>query len=102
MIHVNGMPFSLSESPRFHHMLLLTKFAPPGYELPNRKLVGGGRLLAMNFKEYHGRVLERLALQANNFGLSLLDVGATAKYMSPVNMLAAGGGARACWRVGDC
>jgi hypothetical protein len=45
MIHAHGLPFSLSESPRFQGMLRLTKFAPPGYEPPRRKLVGGGGCL---------------------------------------------------------
>jgi hypothetical protein len=41
MIHAHGLPFSLSKSPRFQHMLCLAKFTPPGYEPPRRKLVGG-------------------------------------------------------------
>jgi hypothetical protein len=45
----------------------------------------------VNFKEYHDRILERLALQAGTFGLSLLGDGATVKRMPLVNMLAAGG-----------
>jgi hypothetical protein len=45
MIHAHGLPFSLSESPRFQRMLRLAKFAPPGYEPPKRKLVGGDCLL---------------------------------------------------------
>jgi hypothetical protein len=89
IIHDHGLPFSLSESPCFERMLRLAKFAPPGYEPPNRKLVGG-RLLAVNFKEYHDRILERLALQAGFFGLSLLGDGATVKRMPLVNMLDAG------------
>jgi hypothetical protein len=44
----------------------------------------------VNFKEYTGRVLERLALQAGNFGLNLLGDCATVKHMPLVNMLAAG------------
>jgi hypothetical protein len=42
MIHAHGLPFSFWESPRFQRMLRLAKFAPPGYEPPRRKLVGGG------------------------------------------------------------
>jgi hypothetical protein len=70
-------------------MMRLAKFAPPGYEPPRRKLVGGG-LLAVNFKEYHARILERLALQAETFGLSLIGDGVTVKRMPLVNMLAVG------------
>jgi hypothetical protein len=62
MSHAHGLPFSLSESPRFQRMLRLAK-------------LWGGRLLAVNFKEYHARILERL-LQAGTFGLSLLGDGA--------------------------
>jgi hypothetical protein len=90
MIHAHGMSFSLSESPRFQRMLRLAKFAPPRYEPPRWKLVGE-RLLAVNFKEYHDRILERLALQARTLGLSLLGDGATVKRMPLVNMLSAGG-----------
>jgi hypothetical protein len=41
MIHAHSLPFSLLESPRFQRMLRLAKFAPPRYEPPRRKLVGG-------------------------------------------------------------
>jgi hypothetical protein len=41
IIHAHGLPFSLSEPPRFQRMLRLANFAPPGYEPPKRKLVGG-------------------------------------------------------------
>jgi hypothetical protein len=44
----------------------------------------------MSLKEYHDRILERLALQAGTFDLSLLGDGATVKRMPLVNMLAAG------------
>jgi hypothetical protein len=70
-------------------MLRLAKFAPPRYEPPKRKLVGA-RLRAVNFKEYHDRILESIALQAGTFGLSLLGDGATMQRMPLVNMLDAG------------
>jgi hypothetical protein len=89
IIRADGLPFSLLQSPQFHSMLCLAKFALPGYEPPKREL-GGGQLLAVNFKEYTGRVLERLALQAENFGVSLLGDGATVRCIPLVNMLGMG------------
>jgi hypothetical protein len=44
----------------------------------------------VNFKEYTGHVLERLALQAETFGVSLLGDGTTVKRMPLVNMLSVG------------
>jgi hypothetical protein len=44
----------------------------------------------VNFKEYHDPILERLALQAGNFGLSLLGDDTTVNRMPLVNMLSAG------------
>jgi hypothetical protein len=43
-------------------VIRLAKFAPPGYELPKRKLIGG-HLLNLNHDEYIHRTMENLSLQ---------------------------------------
>jgi hypothetical protein len=48
-VHAHGLPFILSETARFHHVIRLAKFAPTKYEPPKCNLIAV-RLLLANHK----------------------------------------------------
>jgi hypothetical protein len=89
IVHAHGLPFTLSENGRFRRVIRLTKFAPPNYEPPKRKLVDG-RLLTANHEDSMHHMYDQLALQADTFGCCLLGDGTTVERVPLMNVLADG------------
>ena len=58
LIHAEGLPFMLAESPRLALIIKLAKSAPIGYKPPYRKAVGG-RLLDLNYTQVKSKSMSR-------------------------------------------
>jgi hypothetical protein len=102
LIHAEVLKFHLSETSRFQYVIRLAKFAPPDYEPPKCKLIGGG-LLNLNQDEYIHHTMERISLKQDDFGLSLMGDEATVKRMPMVNLLCYGVHDPAgCLEIADC
>jgi hypothetical protein len=103
LIHAEALKFHLSETTCFKYVIRLAKFAPPDFEPPKRKFIGG-RLVNSNNDEFLRRTIERLSRQQEEFGLSLMGYGATVKIMMPmVNMLCSDvHEPTGCLEIADC
>jgi len=89
MIHCNGLPWSIVEDPKFRNVIKLAKFVSTKYKLPSRREVGG-TLLKVNYEQHKEQLKERLAKQADVFGLCVFSDGATVKRMPLINILCSG------------
>jgi len=86
-IHSCGLPFSLASHHKFKRVLELAKNAPKKYKPPGRNLVAG-ELLDMNYQLYKDKMMEKLQVDADIYGLSFFGDGATVKKSPLINILA--------------
>jgi len=89
LIHAEGLPFSLTEKPRFKNVLKLARCVTSSYKPPSRMAVNN-ELLTLNHEKYCQRNQEKLMLEAETYGLTFLGDGATIKKMPLVNILCSG------------
>jgi len=102
LIHSRGLPFSLSEDPKFKKMLALARNVPLNYNPPGRKRVAGD-LLDLNYESYIDKNMKLLMNEANVFGISFFGDGATVKRMPLLNILASGiNNLSTCLEIVDC
>ena len=87
LLHSEGLSFSLSESIRFRRVLTLARCVSGTFQPPGRNLVGG-ELLDINYEKCVSRTNERLAKEADTFGLAFIGDGATVKKMPLLNIIA--------------
>lgn len=89
-VHSDGLPFSLPQSRRFHHILHLAKTVGPDFKIPNRNKVSG-ELLNLNFESCWSDNRDRLLEQIPTYGLTVLGDGATVQRMPLINILGMSG-----------
>ena len=83
-----GLPFSLSEDPKFKRLFECGRNLGPNYKPPNRRAVSG-KLMDSLFKTARDEQLHSLRQEADAFGLSIFGDGATIQKVPLINILAA-------------
>ena len=83
-----GLPFSLSEDPKFKRIFEVGRNLGPNYKPPDRGAVSG-RLMDSLFKTARDEQLHSLRQEADQFGLSIFGDGATIQKVPLINILAA-------------
>jgi hypothetical protein len=89
MIHSVGLPFSLSEDPKFRRVIKLARNVGSNFITPSRQRIGD-ELLKLNYNIYVKQTKKVLLNQAETHGLTLYGDGATVKKMPLINILCAG------------
>ena len=84
-----GLPFSIVEKPSFTRVIKCAKFASQHYSPPGRDLIRTTYLDA-SYEAYMKDGAERLLLEGDTFGGSLMADGATVRTMPLTNILASG------------
>ena len=88
-IHGCGLPFSVSEHPKFRSMCRAMMEMPNSFKFPNRRSVAG-KYLDTNYQVHQDKYKKDLLDHAETFGLMLLGDGATVKRMPLINIIASG------------
>ena len=88
-IHGCGLPFSLSEHPKFRSMCTAMMEMTNRFKFPNRRSVAG-KYLDKNYQVHQDKYKKELLDHAETFGLMLLGDGATVKRMPLMNIIASG------------
>jgi len=83
-----GLPFSLSEDPKFKRLFECGRNLGPNYKPPNRRAVSG-KLMDSLFKTARDEQLHSLRQEADAFGFSIFGDGATIHKVPLINILAA-------------
>jgi hypothetical protein len=77
-IHGCGLPFSVSDHPKFRKVITLAKAVRSNYQIPSRRRIATD-LLEINYKTYQDNNKQQLGKDVNVFGLSFYGDGATSK-----------------------
>ena len=83
-----GLPFVLSEDPKFKRLFEVGRNLGPNYKPPDQRAVSG-RLMDSLFKTARDEQLQSLCQEADHFGISIFGVGATIQKIPLINILAA-------------
>ena len=83
-----GLPFSLSEDPKFKRLFEVGRNLGPNYKPPDRRAVSG-KLMDSLFKTARDDQLHLLRQEADQFGISIFGDGATIQKVPLINVLAA-------------
>jgi len=83
-----GLPFALSEDPKFKRLFEVGRNLGANYKPPDRQVVSG-RMMDSLFMTARDEQLHSLRREADHFGISIFGDGATIRKIPLINILAA-------------